>query len=83
MQVFNAYFKIIRKSLPQLLIYVAVFMTLAVLLTMAALPLTEMVFRKVAGRGLPGSIPVVQHLTLWITFLGAALERDQIGRAHV
>ena len=36
MQVFNAYFKIIRKSLPQLLIYVAVFMTLAVLLTIAS-----------------------------------------------
>ncbi|MEK7750989.1 MAG: TRAP transporter large permease subunit [Acidobacteriota bacterium] len=48
-------------------------LSIAVLLTMAALPLTEMVFRKVAGRGLPGSIPVVQHLTLWITFLGAAL----------
>ena len=36
MQVFNAYFIIIRKSLPQLLIYVAVFMTLAVLLTIAS-----------------------------------------------
>jgi len=36
MQVFNVYFIIIRKNLPQLLIYVVVFITLAVLLTMAS-----------------------------------------------
>ena len=44
-----------------------------VLLLMVALPLVEIVARKVIGRGIPGSIPMVEHLTLWIAFLGAAL----------
>ena len=44
-----------------------------VLLLMAALPLVEIVARKTIGRGIPGSIPLVEHLTLWIAFLGAAL----------
>jgi len=44
-----------------------------VLLVMAALPLAEMVARRAFGVGVPGSGPLVQHLTLWIAFLGAAL----------
>ncbi len=40
---------------------------------MAALPLVEIAARKTIGRGIPGSIPLVEHLTLWIAFLGAAL----------
>lgn len=40
---------------------------------MAVLPITEVVLREWLGSGLPGSIPVVQHMTLWISFLGAAL----------
>jgi tripartite ATP-independent transporter DctM subunit len=40
---------------------------------MTALPLTEVVMREGLGTGLVGSIQVVQHLTLWISFLGAAL----------
>ena len=40
---------------------------------MVVLPLAEIVLRRVAGTGIPGSIPFVQHLVLWVGFLGAAL----------
>src|SRR5207249_4787922 len=33
----------------------------------------EIVFRRAFGRGIPGSGPIVQHLTLWVGFLGAAI----------
>jgi tripartite ATP-independent transporter DctM subunit len=46
---------------------------IAVLALMTAIPLLEIVGRKWLGGGIPGSVPLVQHLTLWITFLGAAL----------
>jgi len=45
----------------------------AALLLMASLPLLEAVLRSTTGSGIPGSLPIVQHLTLWVTFLGAAL----------
>lgn len=40
---------------------------------MVVLPLAEIVLRGLLGVGIPGSIPFVQHLTLWVGFLGAAL----------
>jgi len=40
---------------------------------MTLLPLLEIVVRKVWVRGIPGTIPMVQHLTLWTAFLGAML----------
>jgi tripartite ATP-independent transporter DctM subunit len=40
---------------------------------MVLLPLSEIVARKAFGRGIPGSGPIVQHLTLWVGFLGAAI----------
>ena len=40
---------------------------------MAVLPIAEIVLRRVFGIGIPGSIPFVQHLTLWVGFLGGAL----------
>jgi len=43
------------------------------LLVMAALPLLEILVRRFFGVGIPGSGPIVQHLTLWVGFLGAAL----------
>src|SRR5206468_8709218 len=43
------------------------------LLVMAVLPLAEMISRRALGRGIPGSGPIVQHLTLWVGFLGAAI----------
>jgi tripartite ATP-independent transporter DctM subunit len=46
---------------------------LAVLAAMAIMPILEVVAREALGGGIPGSIPIVQNLTLWISFLGAAL----------
>ena len=43
------------------------------LLAMVCLPLLEIVFRRMFDRGIPGSGPIVQHLTLWVGFLGAAI----------
>ncbi len=40
---------------------------------MVVLPLAEILLRRFAGTGIPGSIPFVQHLVLWVGFLGAAL----------
>lgn len=40
---------------------------------MAVLPLFEILGRTGLGRGIPGGLPIVQHLTLWVGFLGAAL----------
>jgi tripartite ATP-independent transporter DctM subunit len=43
------------------------------LVTMAVLPILEILGRRFLGIGIPGSGPIVQHLTLWVGFLGAAL----------
>ena len=43
------------------------------LLVMAVLPIAEIISRRFFGRGIPASGPVVQHLTLWVGFLGAAI----------
>ena len=53
------------------------------LLAMAVLPLAEAALRATLGIGIPGSFPFVQHLTLWVTFLGAALaaREGKFGRA--
>ncbi len=40
---------------------------------MAVLPLLEILWRPLFNRGIPGSGPFVQHLTLWVGFLGAAI----------
>ena len=40
---------------------------------MAVLPLLEIAWRAVFQSGIPGSGPFVQHLTLWVGFLGAAI----------
>ena len=44
-----------------------------VLAAMVLLPLAEILVRGVFAAGIPGSGPFVQHLTLWVGFLGAAL----------
>jgi len=43
------------------------------LAAMVILPLAEIAVRPFLAGGIPGSIPFVQHLTLWVCFLGAAL----------
>lgn len=66
------------------------------LAVMVLLPLAEIVVRPLFAGGIPGSIPFVEHLTLVVGFLGAAIAARrnrlialatatfiQIGRAHV
>jgi tripartite ATP-independent transporter DctM subunit len=43
------------------------------LMAMAILPLLEIVLRRAFGVGIPGSGPIVQHLVLWVGFLGGAI----------
>src|SRR4026208_511233 len=43
------------------------------MLAMVALPLLEIAVRRLFGIGVPASGPIVQHLTLWVGFLGAAI----------
>jgi tripartite ATP-independent transporter DctM subunit len=40
---------------------------------MAMLPLAEILWRSLFKSGIPGSGPFVQHLTLWVGFLGAGI----------
>ena len=48
-------------------------LSIIVLAVMALLPLIEFGGRTIIEKGIAGSIPLVEHLTLWIAFLGAAL----------
>ncbi len=47
--------------------------SIAILCAMAVLPLLEIVGRHLWRTGVPGSAMFVQHGTLWIAFLGAAI----------
>ena len=47
--------------------------TILVLLSMASFPLVEAVARVFGVQGIPGSSIIIQHLTLWIAFLGAII----------
>jgi tripartite ATP-independent transporter DctM subunit len=40
---------------------------------MVVLPILEIIWRRAFSHGIPGSGPIVQHLTLWVGFLGAAI----------
>ncbi len=48
-------------------------LAIVVLAVMTLLPLIEIAGRVLVGRGISGSIVVVQNLTLWITLIGAVL----------
>jgi tripartite ATP-independent transporter DctM subunit len=48
-------------------------LSIAVLAAMSLLPIIEIVGRVTVGHGIPGSIPLVQNLTMWVAILGAAL----------
>jgi tripartite ATP-independent transporter DctM subunit len=43
------------------------------LAAMVVLPILEIIWRRAFSHGIPGSGPIVQHLTLWVGFLGAAM----------
>jgi TRAP-type C4-dicarboxylate transport system permease small subunit len=44
-----------------------------VLLSMVALPVAGALWRRFTGQSIPSATVMVQHLTLWIGFLGALL----------
>jgi len=46
---------------------------ISILVIMSVLPLIEILGRLILGRGISGSIVLVQHLTLWISVSGAML----------
>ena len=48
-------------------------LTVFVLLALALIPCIEMLGRRVFGIGIPGATDYMQHLTLWLCFLGAIL----------
>ncbi|MBE9552010.1 MAG: TRAP transporter large permease subunit [Proteobacteria bacterium] len=48
-------------------------LAVAVLALIVALPVVELAGREFFETGIPGSISIVQHMTLWVTFVGAAL----------
>jgi C4-dicarboxylate transporter, DctM subunit len=43
------------------------------LAAMVVLPVLEIALRRGAGVGIPGAGPIVQHLVLWVGFLGGAI----------
>ena len=43
------------------------------LVVMTVIPLLEIVLRRSVGIGIPAAGPIVQHLVLWVGFLGAAI----------
>jgi tripartite ATP-independent transporter DctM subunit len=47
------------------------------LVAMVGLLVAEIFARAAFGTGVPGSLPLVQHLTLWLAFLGAALAASE------
>jgi tripartite ATP-independent transporter DctM subunit len=47
--------------------------TVIALAAMVLIPLVEIALRRATGFGIPGSIPFVQHLTLWVGLLGGAI----------
>jgi C4-dicarboxylate transporter DctM subunit len=63
----------LRLQLPTVLARLEDLVASLALLVMVVLPLAEIVTRRAFSRGIPGSGPIVQHLTLWVGFLGAAI----------
>jgi tripartite ATP-independent transporter DctM subunit len=48
-------------------------MVVLVLLAMVALPVVASIWRRFTGQSIPSATVLVQHLTLWVGFLGALL----------
>lgn len=71
----------LRKTLGQLTTagyHVENAAAIAALLPMSVLPVLELLLRALWRTGIPGSVGYVQHLTLWVGFLGAMLaSRDK------
>ena len=71
---------LIRREFAAYFLSPIAYVTLAVFLLVTALPVLEMVARRVLGLGIPGEATIVQHFTFWAAFLGAKGERliDQL-----
>ena len=52
-------------------------LSIVALLLMALLPVAELVLRTFFHTGIPGTSGYVQHLTLWVAFLGAMIASKQ------
>jgi C4-dicarboxylate transporter DctM subunit len=63
----------LRAGLPGIAALIEDSLASLALLVMVILPLLEIVVRRAFGVGVPASGPIVQHLTLWVGFLGAAM----------
>jgi tripartite ATP-independent transporter DctM subunit len=63
----------VRAAASQRLIAVEDSAAAAALLAMAVLPIADVVVRQLDPGGIPGSLSIVKHLTLWVGFLGAAI----------
>ena len=48
-------------------------LAITVLLAIALFPVADLIGREFFDGGIPGAVSAVQHLTLWITFIGAAI----------
>ncbi len=53
------------------------------LIAMAILPVTELVARGMGRAGVPGVLDYLQHLTLWVGFLGACLASREGQHLHM
>ena len=58
-------------------------LSVALLCAMALLPILEIVGRRLWRTGIPGSTTLVQHGTLWIGFLGAAITARDGGHLSI
>ncbi len=52
---------------------VEMWVTVALTLAMVLLPVLEVIFRAVRGEGVPGGSKYVQHLMVWLGFVGAVI----------
>ena len=52
---------------------VEMWVTVALTLAMVLLPVLEVIFRAVRGEGVPGGSKYVQHLMVWLGFVGALI----------
>lgn len=64
-------------NLPQRAARLGSALMVLALFALIMIPLLEMVGRRIAGIGIPGAAGWVQHLTLWLGFMGAILASFQ------
>ncbi|MBW2369164.1 MAG: TRAP transporter large permease subunit [Deltaproteobacteria bacterium] len=58
-------------------------LTVLALIAMVLIPIIEITGRRTTGFGIPGATNWVQHLTLWLTFLGGILATSRSGHLRI